>query len=138
MFSRSNLSIDKMATNLRADDRLDGEENSRSLKHRILLILEDNDILNYIKEFILEPKEEGAKKKYKNNVTNAKLILFDAIKGRLIPHMLELNTHNEMFESSTRVCEIKTIIRNLLLRYQLRNVTMDKLESLSTYFTRVS
>ena len=110
MFSRSNLSIDKMATNLRADDRLDGEENSRSLKDMIILILEDNDILNYIKEVILEPKEEGAKKKYKNNVTNAKLILFDAIKDHLIPCVLELNTHNEMFESLTRVCEIKTSI----------------------------
>ena len=108
------------------------------MKHRILLILEDNDILNYIKEVILEPKEEGGKKKYKKNVINAKIILFDAIKDNLIPHVLELNTPNEMFESLTRLCEIKTIIRKLLLRYQLRNVMMEKSESVSTYFTRVS
>ena len=54
-FSRSNLSIDKMTTNLRVEDRLDGAVKLKYWKHRILLILEENDILNYVKEVIPKP-----------------------------------------------------------------------------------
>ena len=70
--SRSNLSIDKMITNIRVKDRLDGAKNFISWKHRILLILEENDLLNYVKEVILKPKEEEAKEKYKKNVVKEK------------------------------------------------------------------
>ena len=52
----------------RVEDRLDGAENFKSWKHKILLILEEKYLLNYVKEVILELEEEEAKTKYKNNM----------------------------------------------------------------------
>ena len=71
-------------------------------------------------------------------MVKAKRILSDSIKDRLIPYVSELKTPKEMFEALTRLYESKNTSRKLLLRHQLRNVMMDKLETLSTYFTRAS
>ena len=126
--SRSNLSIDKMTTNLRVEDRLDGVENFRSWKHKILLILEEYDLLNYVKEVISDPEEE-AKAKFKKNMVKTKRILSDSIKGHLIPHASELQTPKEMFEALTRLYESKNTHTNMM---------MEKTITLSFYFTRVS
>ena len=105
-----------MTTNLRVEDRLDGVDNFISWKHRILLILEENDLLHYVKEDTLEPKEE-AKAKYKKNMAKAKIILFDSIKDHLIPHVSELKTPKEMFKALRRLYERKNTNRKLLLRH---------------------
>jgi hypothetical protein len=42
----------KMITSMRVEDRLDGEKNFRSRKHRILLILEENELLDHVKQVL--------------------------------------------------------------------------------------
>jgi hypothetical protein len=44
-----------MVSSLRVEDRLDGATNFRSWKNRILFILDENEIHNYVKEDVLEP-----------------------------------------------------------------------------------
>jgi hypothetical protein len=86
----------KMITNLRVEDSLDGTNIFRSWKHRILLILEDNELLDHVKQVLPEPEEEEAKAKYKKNEIEAKAkykrILTDSIKDHLIPNVSELKT----------------------------------------------
>jgi hypothetical protein len=50
-----------MSTNMRVEDRLDGADNFRSWKHQVLLIIEENELLDHIKEMLSEPEEEDAK-----------------------------------------------------------------------------
>ena len=69
-----------MTSNLRFEDRLDGAKSFRYWKHTILLILEENDLLNHVKEIISEAGKEEAKTKYKRNVVKAKRIPYDSIK----------------------------------------------------------
>jgi hypothetical protein len=78
----------KMITNMRVEDRLDGADNFKSWKHRILLILEENELLDHVKQVLLEPEEEDAKAKFKKNEIKAKIILTDSIKYHLIPNVL--------------------------------------------------
>jgi hypothetical protein len=53
----------------------------------ILLILEENELLNHVKQVLPETKEEDAKAKYKKNEIKAKRILTDSIKDHLIPNV---------------------------------------------------
>ena len=46
---------------MKVEDRLGGTSNFSSWKSRVLLILEENDLLNFVNENILEPKEEAEK-----------------------------------------------------------------------------
>jgi hypothetical protein len=43
-----------------------------------------------------------------------------------------------MFDSLTRLCEIKNTSRKLTLRHQLKNITMNKSETMVNYFLKIS
>jgi hypothetical protein len=116
----------KMSMNMRVEDRLDGADNFRSWKHKVLLILEENDLLDYVMKTLPELENEEAKAKFRKNEVKAKRILIDSIKDHLIPNVSELKTLKEMFDSLTRLYESKNISQKLTLRHQLRNVTMNK------------
>jgi hypothetical protein len=104
-----------MSTNMRVEDRLDGADNFRSWKHRIQLILEENELLDHIKKMLPEPEDEEAKEKFKKNEVKAKRILTDSIKDHLIPNVSELKTAKEMFDALTRLYESKNTSRKLTL-----------------------
>jgi hypothetical protein len=123
-----------MSTNMRVEDRLDGADNFRSWKHKVLLILEENELLDHIKQMLPEPEEEDAKAKFRKNEVKAKRILTDSIKDHLIPNVSKLKTPKEMFDALTRLYESKNTSRKLTLRHQLRNMTMNKSESSSQLF----
>jgi hypothetical protein len=85
-----------------------------------------------------EPKDEEAKAKFKKNEVKAKRILTDSIKDHLIPNVSELKNTKEMFYSLTILYESKNTSLNLTLWHQLRNVTMNKSETIANIFTRIS
>jgi hypothetical protein len=59
---------------------LDGEDNFRSWKHRVLFILEENELLDHVKQVLPKPEEEDTKAKFRKNEVKAKRILTDSIK----------------------------------------------------------
>ena len=46
---------------MKVEDRLDGTSNVSSWKSRVLLILEENDLLKYMNENVPKPEEEADK-----------------------------------------------------------------------------
>ena len=102
-----------------------GVDNFISWKHRVLLILEENELLDHVKLVLPETKEEDAKAKYKKNDIKAKRILTNSIKDHLILNVSELKTPKEIFDALTRLYESKNTSKKLTLRHQLTNVMMN-------------
>jgi hypothetical protein len=127
-----------MATGMRVEDMLEGSGNFRSWKHRLQMILDENDLLEHVTVSVPEPEEEEQKTKHKKNEKKAKRIVSDSVKDHLIPHISELQTARQMYEALSRLYESKDISRNLALRNQLRNMKMENSESVSSYLMRVS
>ena len=50
-----------MTNNTKLDEKLEGAENFRAWKYRIMLILEEHDLDGFIKEDVKEPEGEEAK-----------------------------------------------------------------------------
>jgi hypothetical protein len=50
IFSELGFLPAKMSTSMRVEDRLDGADNFRSWKKKVLLILEENDLSDYVKK----------------------------------------------------------------------------------------
>ena len=65
--SFSNL-WDKMSPNTKIDDKLEGIEKLSAWKYRIGIILEENDLENFIKGVVSDPEEDEAKEKYKKDM----------------------------------------------------------------------
>jgi hypothetical protein len=127
-----------MATSMRVEGRLEGSRNFRSWKHRLQMILDENDLLEHVTVGVPEPDEAEQKTKHKKNEKKAKGIMLDLVKDYLIPLISELQTTRHMHEALNRLYESKDISLNLTLRNQLRNMKMDNSESVTSYLMRVS
>ena len=103
-----------------------------------MLILEENDLEGFIEEEVQEPEGDKARAKHKNNLVKAKRTIADSIKDHLIPHVSSLKNPKEIFNSLSRLYEGKNINQKMTLRTQLKNVKMHNLETIQSYFTRVS
>jgi hypothetical protein len=127
-----------MTSNTKLDEKLEGVDNFRAWKYRVMLILEENDLEGFIEEEVQEPEGDEAKAKHKKNLVKAKRIIADSIKDHLIPHVSSLKTPKQMFDALSRLYEGKNINRKMTLRTQLKNVKMQNSETIQSYFTRVS
>ena len=94
-----------MSPSTKLDDKLEGIENFRAWKYIIGLILEENDLAQFIKEVVPEPEEDEAKEKYKKDMIRAKRIIADSIKDHLIPQVSYRDTPKEMFDALSRMYE---------------------------------
>ena len=101
-----------MSHHANIDENLEGDDNFRSWKYRISLVLEENELDSYyIHEEVpvLEGDEEKALNKKK--MVMEKRIIANSIKDHLIPQVSSLKTPKAMFDALTKLFEGKNIIR---------------------------
>jgi len=75
-----------MVISTKLDEKLEGADNFRAWKYRVMLILEENDLENFIEEEVANLEGDQAKEKHKKNLVKTKRIIADSIKDHLIPH----------------------------------------------------
>ena len=73
-----------MDPSTKLEDKLEGIENFRAWKYRIGLILKETDLDKYIKDEVVEPKEDEAKEKHQKDLIKKMRIIFYSIKDHLI------------------------------------------------------
>ena len=76
-----------MSASTKLVDKLEGVDKFRAQKYRIALILEENDLVRFIKEDVPEPTDVVAKAKHQKDIVRAKRIIADSIKDHLIPQV---------------------------------------------------
>ena len=71
--------------NMKVEDRLERASNFIPWKSRVLLILEENDMLQFVKEKVpkLESKED--KPRWRKDDAKARRILVDLVRDHLVP-----------------------------------------------------
>jgi hypothetical protein len=129
---------DKMMSSTKLDEKVEGLDNFRAWKYKISLVLEENDLSDYVMEEVAEPEEEEAKGEYKKNLIRAKRIIAYSIKYHLIPHISSLKTPKEMFDALSCLYEGRNINKKMALRTQLQNVKLQKSEPIHAFLTRIS
>ena len=127
-----------MTKNTKLDAKLEGAENFRAWKYRIMLILQENDLDKFVKEEVKEPEGDEAKSKHKKEMIIAKRNITDSIKDNLIPQVSSMETPKEMFDALSGLFEGRYINRKMTLRNQLKSVKAQKSETMQSYFIRVA
>jgi hypothetical protein len=87
-----------MVSTLKIEDRLEGATNFRAWKARILLLLEENDLKEYVEMVVPSPNDPQELAAHKKKEVKAKRVLLDSVKDHLIPHISEKKTTKEMYE----------------------------------------
>ena len=111
--------FEKMTHHTQLEDKLGGVYNFQESKYIISLILEENDLNQYITREV--PKLEGDEAKATHNIsmTKDKRIIVDSIKDNLIPHVSSFNTPNKVYDCITKMFEGKNINQKMTLRNHL-------------------
>ena len=73
-----------MTKNTKLDEKLEGAKKFRAWKYKIMLILQENDLDEFVKEEVKELEEAEAKSKHKKDMIVAKRIIADSIKDNMI------------------------------------------------------
>ena len=126
-----------MTKSTKLDENIEGAENFKAWKYRIMLIQEENDQEGFIKEEVAEPEEDEAKEKYNKDMIKDERIIADSIKDNLIPQVSSRNTPKEMFDSLSNLFEGRNINRKMTLRNQIKSVQAQRSETMQSYFRRV-
>lgn len=128
-----------MVNGLKVEDRLEGTSNFTSWKFRVLIALEENDLLQFVEEKDLtEPEDHEEKLQFKKNVIIAKKILIDSVTDHLVPLISKMTIARDMFKTLEGLYEINNTSRALALRQQLHQVKMAKGESVMSFFMKIS
>ena len=72
---------------MKVEDRLEGASNFISYNSRVLLLLEENDLLQCVNEKVPESEAEEDKPRWRKNDAKARRILVDSIRDHLVPQI---------------------------------------------------
>jgi hypothetical protein len=76
-----------MVNTLKLKDRLEGETNILSWKEMVLLLLEENDVKEYVESVVVAPSDPQELEAHKNKEGKAKHVLMESMKDHLIHHI---------------------------------------------------
>lgn len=127
-----------MSNNVRVEDRLEGSINFYSWKIRITTILEELELENFIEKDMPIPEDEIEKATWKRRNNKAKKIIVDSVKEHILPSIENLKKAFEIFTTIKNAFEINNSSRLITLKNQLMNIKMNKGETISSYFGRIS
>ena len=82
----------------------------------MLLILEENDLVKYVEEEVVELEGDDANVKHKKNMVRAKRIIANSMKDQLIPRVSSLKAPKQMFDALTILYEGNNINWKMTLR----------------------
>jgi hypothetical protein len=123
---------------VKAEDKLVGATNFNALKYKIINILEENDLEDYITREIEEPTTNTARASYKRKQTKAKRIIFYSIKENMMPLIGHLRTAKECFDALENLYEKKAPTQKRILKKQLRTLKMGKDDTIATFFSKIA
>jgi hypothetical protein len=120
------------------EDRLDGTSNFRSWNSRLHITLEEDDLLRLIENTLPATTIDEEKVEWKEDDVKARKIIIYLVRDHLLPHISTLKTTYEMYDAFKKMFERNNTNRALTLKHQLQNIKMMKVDTISTFFMKIS
>ena len=117
---------------------LQGTSNFNTWKARVIKILKEHDLDSFVTIVIEEPNTIARRTNYKNNQLKAKRIIYDSVKDNLMSLFTPLKTKKEYFDTLTNLIEKTAPTQNRDLKNKLRNMKMERSETIASLFTNIS
>ena len=102
-----------MTHHTQLEDKIGGVDNLRAWKYKISLILEENDLDQFINGEVKKPEGDEAKDSHKRRMAKSKRIIANYIKDHLIPHVSSFNTPKQVYDALTKMFEGNKINWNM-------------------------
>ena len=96
-----------MTSSIRSEDRLEGSSNFNNWKARIIAILEEHDLDQYVLTEIAEPTSAAGKATFNRNQGKARRIIYDSVRENIMPFITPLTTAKECYDTLVKLYETK-------------------------------
>ena len=88
-----------MVNTLKIENMLEGETKFRSWKEMVLLLLEENDLKEYVEGVVSIPTDLQELVVHKKKEVKAKWVFLESIKDHFIPHIAEKTSAKEIYDA---------------------------------------
>lgn len=105
------------------------------------LNLEEHEVLDYVQGKFMEPPSNALvamKTKYRKGEFKAKKNLIDTIQNNLVAYISDFGTSKEIYDKLVGMFKVKNPNQILFLKNKLKDIKMDKGESIQSYFMRIT
>lgn len=108
----------------KTEDTLNDKSDYHAWKKTLDLTLEDHNAMDYVHGKVVEVK--------------AKKIIIDSIEKHLVAYIFYLGTSKEMYDKLVGMFKVNNANQILYLKNKLKDIKMDKAESIQSYFMRIT
>lgn len=121
--------------------RLGESSNFTAWKIRLEVALDENDVLEYVEGKFLEPLKNApttAKVVYKKGELKTKKIIIDSLKDHFLTYIGKLKKYKAVYGKMVGTYEVNNLNHILSLKNQLKDINMNKGETMQSYIVRIS
>ena len=127
-----------MVNTLKLEDRLEGETNFQAWKSRVLILLEENDLKEYVEDVVPSLNDPVDLEFHKKRELNTKWVFLEPVKDHLIPHIVEKETSKDMYDAMMGIYQKNNTRRMLHLKNQLQIVKMTIEDTIFSYLMNIT
>jgi hypothetical protein len=120
------------------EDRLDGESNFSPWKSKLLVTLEEDDLLDVTTKALPATTTDIEKKIRKEEDVKARKIIIYSVRDHLLPRIANLKTTYDMYEVLKGMFESDNTLKALTLKSQLQSTKMTKGDLVALFFMKLS
>ena len=119
--------------------RLDGASNFSPWKSKLLVTLEEDDLLDVTTKTLPDTTTDIENKKIrKEEDVKARKIIIYSIRDHLLPRIANLKTTYDMYKTLKGMFESDNTLRALTLKSQLQSTKMTKEDTVARFFMKLS
>jgi len=121
--------------------KLGDSSNFAAWKIKLEVILDDNDVLEYVEGKVPEPLKNAlasTKSRYKKGELKVKKILIDSLKDHFFPYVGKLKKSKDIFDKLVGMYVVNNLNHFLSLKKQLKDMKINKVKSMQSYVMRIS
>ena len=121
---------------LRLEYALEGSSNYVAWKDRMEVVLEDNGLKEFVDADVPKPTDAALVDAWQKKIAKCRRILLEGVKDHIVSSLHGKATPYLMWKALTDLFQSKSDQRKLALKDKLRNIKMEKGDSIAKYLTK--
>lgn len=122
------------------EEKLNDASNFGPWKARLIITLKEHDVLEYVQGKVAQPLETinvAARARFNKGEVKAKKFILGSFGEHLITYVSKLNKSKEMYDKQVGMYQVNNLSQILASKNQLKDIKMNKGETIQAYFMRI-
>ena len=130
------VEVEMSFNGLRLEYALEGSSNYVAWKNKMEVVLEDNGLKEFIDPEVPKPTDATQVEAWQKKTAKCRRILLEGVKDHIVSSLHGKTSPYLMWKALTDLFQSKSDQRKLVLKDKLKNINMEKGDSMPKYLTK--